>query len=55
MDYVLKQGRSRKGLQFVYDTLNGKQESNGVLVDMIMDQAKNLPFWENINNNEKNV
>ena len=47
--YVLKQGRGREGLQFVYDTLNGKQDSNIVLVDMILEQAKNLPFWGNIN------
>lgn len=46
--YVLKQGRGREGLQFVYETLNGKQDNYDVFIDMIMDLAKDLPFWDDI-------
>lgn len=46
--YVLKQGRGREGLQFVYKTLNGKQDNYDVFIDMIMDLAKDLPFWDDI-------
>ena len=48
--YVLKQGKGREGLKFVYDTLNGEQDSNDVLVDMIMEQARNLSFWGDLKN-----
>ncbi len=48
--YVLKHGKGREGLKFVYDTLNGEQESNEVLVDMILEQAKNLSFWGDLKN-----
>ncbi|MCR4765671.1 MAG: hypothetical protein K5856_05820 [Bacteroidaceae bacterium] len=51
--YILKQGRGREGLRFVYDTLNGKQDSNDILVDMIMEEAKHLSFWDNVYNNNK--
>ena len=46
--YVLKQGRGREGLQFVYKTLNGKQDNYDVFIYMIMDLAKDLPFWDDI-------
>lgn len=46
--HVLKQGRGREGLQFVYKTINGEQNNYDVLIDMIMDMAKNLPFWDDI-------
>ena len=48
--YVLKQGKGREGLKIVYDTLNGEQDGNDVLVDMIMEQAKNLSFWGDLKN-----
>ena len=44
--YVLKQGWGRAGLKVVYETLNGEQDSNEFLADMIMDLAKNLPFFK---------
>lgn len=42
--YVLKQGGSRSDLKFIYDTINGKQESNNILAETIMEQAASLPF-----------
>lgn len=48
--YVLKQGRGREGLRFVYETINGKHNNYDVLIDMIMDLAKNLPFWDDVYN-----
>ena len=48
--HVLKQGRGHDGLKFVYDTLNGSQDSNVLLADMIWELAQNLPFMKNDNN-----
>lgn len=45
--HVLKQGRGRAGLKFVFDTLNGERDSNEILVDMILEQAQNLEFMDN--------
>ena len=47
--YALKNGRGRAGIRFIYDTLYGKQESNDVLVDMVMEQAETLPFMHKQN------
>ena len=46
--YVLKQGRGREGLQKVYETINGKNNNYDVLIDMIMEMAKDLPFWDEV-------
>ena len=45
--YVLKNGGGRPGIKHVYDILNGKQESNGMLAEIILQQAANLPFMHN--------
>ena len=45
--YVLKNGGGRPGIKHVYDILNGKQESNGMLAEIIIQQAANLPFMHN--------
>lgn len=42
--HALKTGSGRVGLQFIYDTLYGKQESNSVLVDTMMELTNSLPF-----------
>lgn len=44
--YVLKQGGGRIGLKYIYDTINGPSESNMVLADMILEQAKALSFMQ---------
>jgi ppGpp synthetase/RelA/SpoT-type nucleotidyltranferase len=44
--HVLKKGGGRDGLKFVYDTINGEIAANGILADMIMEQASTLPFME---------
>jgi len=46
--YVLKQGRGREGLRDVYETINGKNNNYDVLIDMIMEMAKDLPFWDDV-------
>lgn len=46
--YVLKQGRGREGLRDVYETINGKNNNYDVLIDMIMEMAKDLPFWGDV-------
>lgn len=45
--YMLKNGYGRDGLKSLYDIINGKDSSNGMLADLIMDQAKTLPFMQN--------
>ena len=45
--YVLKHNGGREGLKAVYDTINGESESNGILADMILEQAETLPFMNN--------
>ena len=42
--YLLKQGSGKAGIRFMFDTLNGKSESNDMIAELIMDQAKDLPF-----------
>ena len=42
--YLLKQGSGKAGIRFMFDTLNGKSESNDMIADLIMEQAKDLPF-----------
>ena len=42
--YTLKSGGGRAGLWFIYDTINGESESNMVLADKMLEQAKTLKF-----------
>lgn len=45
--FTLKNGGGCPGVKKVYDTINGKQESNVILAEMVMKQANNLPFMQN--------
>ena len=42
--YLLKQGSGKAGIRYMFDTLNGKSESNDILAEMIVQQAKDLLF-----------
>ena len=42
--YTLKSGGGRAGLCFIYDTINGESESNIILADKMLEQAKTLKF-----------
>ena len=44
--YVLKNYGGRKDLKFIYDTINGKNDANEILADMILEQAKSLAFMQ---------
>lgn len=46
--YVLKRGKGREGLKFIYDTINGKDDTNMALADMMYAQAKTMPFMINV-------
>ena len=51
--HVLKVGGGRMGLKFVCDKLYGKQASNTMLVDIILEQAETLPFMQKEPKSEK--
>jgi len=42
--YVLKQNGGHDGLKAFYDTINGEDDANNILADMILEQAETLPF-----------
>ena len=42
--YVLKHGKGHEGLKFVYDTINGKDDANEALADIMFAQEKTMPF-----------
>lgn len=42
--YILINGGGTAGLRKLFDTLNGANESNEMMAEYIMDQAKDLPF-----------
>jgi ppGpp synthetase/RelA/SpoT-type nucleotidyltranferase len=44
--YVLKHDGGREGLKAVYDTINGKNDANGMLADMMLEQAATLSFMQ---------
>ena len=45
--HALKTGGGRKDLKFIYDTINGKNDANEMLADMIMEHAESLAFMQN--------
>ena len=42
--YVLKHGGGRDGLKTLYDLINGESDANGIVADMMLEQAQTLPF-----------
>ncbi len=42
--YVLKNGGGKAGIRFIFDTLNGASEGNDMIAEMLLEQAKDLPF-----------
>ena len=48
--HVLKHGGGRDGLKSLYDLINGESDTNGMLADLMMEQANTLPFMHGNNN-----
>ena len=44
--YVLKHDGGRDGLKSFYDRINGDSDANGMLADLMMEQAQTLPFMQ---------
>ena len=44
--HVLKHDGGREGLKALYDLINGESDANGMLADMMMEQAQTLPFMQ---------
>ena len=44
--YVLKHDGGRDGLKSLYDLINGESDANSMMADMMMEQAKTLPFLQ---------
>lgn len=44
--YILKSGGGREGLKAFYNTINGEAAANGMLADIIIEQASALSFME---------
>jgi ppGpp synthetase/RelA/SpoT-type nucleotidyltranferase len=44
--YVLKHDGGRDGVKSLYDLINGESDANAILADMMMEQAKTLPFMK---------
>ena len=42
--YILKNDGGKLGLRTMFDVLNGKSDSNEMLAEMLLEQAKDLPF-----------
>lgn len=42
--HVLKQGGGHDGLKSLYDLINGENDANNMLADLMMEQAQTLPF-----------
>lgn len=43
---VLKHDGGRDGLKAFYDLINGESDANGMIADMMMEQAQTLPFMQ---------
>ena len=46
--HVLKQGGGHDGLKSLYDLINGENDANNMLADLMMEQAQTLPFMQKI-------
>ena len=46
---VLKQDGGRDDLKSLYDIINGENDTNYMLADLMIEQAKNLPFMHKLN------
>ena len=44
--FVLKHDGGRNGLKAFYDLINGESDANGMLADLMLEQAKTLPFMQ---------
>ncbi len=44
--YVLKHDGGREGIKSIYDTINGANDANSMLADMMLEQAVTLPFMQ---------
>jgi len=44
--HALKNGFGSQGVQFIFDTINGKDPANALMADMIIEQAQALPFMQ---------
>ena len=44
--YVLKHDGGRDGIKAIYDTINGESNANAMLADLMLEQAKTLPFMQ---------
>ena len=44
--HILKHDGGRNGLKAFYDTINGESDANGTLADLMLEQAKTLPFMQ---------
>jgi len=47
--YVLKHDGGRNGLKAIYDIINGESNANGMVADLMLEQAKTLPFMHHNN------
>ena len=47
--YLLKHDGGRNGLKAIYDIINGESDANGMLADLMLEQAKTLPFMHHNN------
>ena len=48
--HVLKHGGGREGVKALYDLINGENDTNGMLADVMIEQAKTLRFMQNKSN-----
>lgn len=44
--HVLKNGGEHKGLKTLFDTINGENDANDMLADMVLEHAKTLAFMQ---------
>ena len=42
--YILKSGGGKLGIKYLLDELNGVSESNEMMAELLLEQARNLPF-----------